>query len=472
MASPALPLSDIVDVVVQVAPQLPVAPTFNQGLIIGTSAVIPSIGPNSRLRQYTSTAAMIADGFTTSQPEYLAAALYFAQQPAAQFLWIGRADLTALNTIIVHSGNAGTGYKVGDIVTVVQGGASGGTATVATIGGGGAVTGLNVNTAADGTGYSTATALATTGGSGTGLEVDITLIGESPLTAVQNCRTASAAWYACMATEAGDSDHLAIALYAQSVNPPMMYFLTTSDAAVLNNAANNLCATLQADKYNHVWSIYATTQGGVAPNNVYACAAAMGVAMGLNTGLANSYFTMMFKVLVGIMVEPLTQTQVTTLCGVPGSSQGINCNVYVGYANISAYTWAQLGAMANGQYLDEVLGIDMLTAAIQIGVANVLISLPSVPQTDPGQTLLIHAVNNACQDAVTRGFVAPGIWDGVTILDLSNGDNLPAGYLAQSPRYATQSPANRSARQAMPIYVAIKEAGVVNFVLIGVYVQR
>lgn len=470
MASPALPLSDVVNVTVLVSPQLPNTPTFNQGLIIGTSAVIPSIGANSRLRQYTSLAGMVADGFTTSQPEYLAAALYFAQSPAPRFVWIGRADLTALNTIIPHSGNAGTGYKVGDVITVVQGGASGGTATVATIGGGGAVTGLNVNTAADGTGYATATALATTGGSGTSLQVDITLIGEAPLTAVQNCRTASAAWYACMATEANDTDHLAIALYAQSANPPIMYFLTTADAAVLNNTANNLCATLKADGYNRVWSIYSTTQGGSAPNNVYACAAAMGVVMGLNTGLANSFFTMMFKTLVGVTSEPLTQSQVTTLCGVPGSTQGINCNVYVGYAN--AYTFAQLGAMANGQFLDEVLNLDMLSSAIQFNVANVLISLPSVPQTDPGQTLLLHAVNQACQAAVARGFIAPGIWEGVTILNLANGDNVPAGYLSQSPPYSTQSQTNRAVRQAMPIYVAIIEAGAVNFVLIGVYVQR
>ena len=39
-----------------------------------------------------------------------------------------------------------------------------------------------------GTGYSVATGLSTTGGSGTGLQVDITAIGESALQAAMACR--------------------------------------------------------------------------------------------------------------------------------------------------------------------------------------------------------------------------------------------------------------------------------------------
>lgn len=474
-ASPALPLSDIVNVTVLVSPQLPNNPTFNQGLIVGTSAVIPSVGASSRLRQYTSLAGMVADGFTTSQPEYLAASLYFGQNPAARFLWVGRQDLTALIGGTIAA--AGTVYAVGDTGTIA-GGTAGKLAiyqVTAISGGGGTgpVTGIKI--ISGGSGYTAAVGVATTAttGTGTGLTITTTaLVGETPLIAITACRNAQSAWYAVMSTTAVNADHLAIALYAQSAKPPMMYFLTTSDAAVLNNTPGNLCATLQAANYNRVWSLYSTTQAGAWPNNIYACAAAMGVAMGLNTGLANSFFTMMFKVLAGVGSEPLTDNQVATLGGVPGSTNGINCNIYVGYANVPAYTFNQLGAMANGQFLDEVLNLDMLSAAIQFNVMNVLISLPSAPQTDPGQTLLLHAVNQACQAAVSRGFIAPGVWGGVTILNLTNGDSVPAGYLSQSPPYSTQSPANRQARQSMPIYVAIIEAGAVNFVLIGVYVQR
>jgi len=471
MASPALPLSDIVDITVQIAPQNPALPTFNQALVVGATTGTTVTHAN-RLQQFTSLSGMLTAGYTTSSPEYIAASLYFAQFPQSPFLWVGFQDKTSLNTIIPHSGNAGTGYVVGDVITVIQGLASGGQAKVTSIGGGGAVTGLSVLAAPnDGTGYSVATGLTTTGGSGTGLEVDITVVGETPLQAVTACRNVGTAWYACMFVgTATDADHEAIALFAQSALPPMCYFITTSDANVLNNVAGNLCATLQAADYNRVFTMYATTQGGAAPNNVYASAAVMGVAMGLNTGLAGSYFTLMFKALVGVIAEPLTQAQVSTLCGNPGFTEGINCNVYVGYANV--YTFLQQGTMANGQFFDEILGLDMLISGMQFGVADLLVDLPSVPQTDPGQTQIIHQVNQACEAARIRGFIAGGTWEGVQILNLTAGQTLPNGYLAQSPAYATQLASNRALRQSMPVYVAIIEAGAANCVIIGVYVQR
>src|SRR5271170_7210278 len=94
---PPLSLSDIVDITVTIAPAAASANSFNQGLFIGPSVVIPSYGANSRLRQYTSTTAILSDGFITSDPEYIAAQIYFLQTPAPQFIWIGRQDLTAIS---------------------------------------------------------------------------------------------------------------------------------------------------------------------------------------------------------------------------------------------------------------------------------------------------------------------------------------------------------------------------------------
>lgn len=69
--------------------------------------------------------------------------------------------------------NAGTGYAVNDVLTVVQSGASGGTVTVTSIGTGGAITGLSQPATAPGTGYSVASGLSTTGGTGSGATVNI-----------------------------------------------------------------------------------------------------------------------------------------------------------------------------------------------------------------------------------------------------------------------------------------------------------
>ena len=99
-----LPITDFVQVNVNAAPASVAPKPFNQGLIIGPSAVIPSIGANARLRQYASVAGMTTDGFTGSEPEEIAATIYFSQSPPPAFVWIGRQDLTAIQTLTVAAG--------------------------------------------------------------------------------------------------------------------------------------------------------------------------------------------------------------------------------------------------------------------------------------------------------------------------------------------------------------------------------
>jgi hypothetical protein len=66
---------------------------------------------------------------------------------------------------------AGSGYLVGDTLTVVQTGASGGQVQVSSVGAGGAVTGLTL--LAGGSGYVVANGVATTLGTGTGCSINI-----------------------------------------------------------------------------------------------------------------------------------------------------------------------------------------------------------------------------------------------------------------------------------------------------------
>jgi streptogramin lyase len=67
---------------------------------------------------------------------------------------------------------AGTGYQTGDLVTVVQSGASGGTLVVGTVTASGGVQNFN-STASIGTNYTVANNVSTTGGHGTGLQINI-----------------------------------------------------------------------------------------------------------------------------------------------------------------------------------------------------------------------------------------------------------------------------------------------------------
>lgn len=122
-------LNRVIDVVINVSPQAAGYANFDEFLIIGRESVIPN---SERLRLYNSIESMIDDGFTDTDPAYIAAQLYVGSIEnhfgvgAAYNLWIGLQDLTAIQEANIAAADKGVDYVVGDILTVVQGTASGG----------------------------------------------------------------------------------------------------------------------------------------------------------------------------------------------------------------------------------------------------------------------------------------------------------------------------------------------------------
>lgn len=471
-----LPLNYIVNATATISPTAAPGLTFNQGLVVGSSPVIPSVGANSRIRFYSDTSAMLTDGFTVTEPEFLFADLYFGQTPTAAGLWVGRQDLTAIQTVTIGAA-AGTGYSVNDIVTVVQPGASAGLVQI-TATASGVPTAVQVVGGSQGTGYSVAVNLTTTGGTGTGLELNITAIGETPLQSVAACRIASPAWYVCQFVgTVADSDHLAIAAYIQGAYPSSCYFITSGEAAILNGTAGNLAAELQAAKYSRSLIAYSTTQGGAAPNNVYATGALMGYAMGANTGAAASMFALMFKQMAGVAVEPLTESQVSAIAGDPqGVSPGLSCNVFVSYDN-GAYSFVQRGTMSDNSFFDERLQVDMLLNDIETSGFNLFVQNRVVPQDSSGMAMVFNAIAGACDRSKSRGFIAPsGTWNGVPIGTgsgaIATGQTLPNGYAIYAPPISSLSQGQKSSRQLPAVTVALIEAGSAQSLTVAVYVQQ
>jgi hypothetical protein len=456
----ALPVSDIIDVTVSVASGAIAPRVFNQGLIVGPSPRIPSYGANPRLREYASLAAMLADVFQNTDPEYLSATLYFSNNENTP-VWVGRQDLTAIQTIIPHTGSIGNGYKLGDLITVVQSGGSNGVVEVAAVNGSGGVTQLVTIVGQQGTGYSIAAGLATTGGSGTGLEVDITAVGETYLQAVEACALRNQNWYGFMCCNAADSDHLALGAYSSANWETLLYFGSTSDVAIINGTANNIALQLQAVE-DKAFLIYSTTQSGEYPNNAYTAAAVLGVYCAADTGAPSSAFTLKFKSVVGVAPEPLTQTQYNALFSA-------NCNVYTSFG---PYTILAEGFLSSGDFFDQILFRATLINLIQTNLMNLLVSSPKIPQTDAGEHQLLAQVDAACAALALIGYIGPNaVWTGNPVLNLATGDPLPLGYLNQAPPYSQQSAGARAARQAMPISCCLVEAGAVHSVQVNVFVE-
>jgi hypothetical protein len=278
---------------------------------------------------------------------------------------------------------------------------------------------------------------------------------ETAAEAVAACRAKNTEWYACTVCGAVKADVEDVAEYIEACTPESAYFYTTEDADVLAGTAGNIFDTLMDLGYKRSFGQYSTVDDGVA--------GIMGYAMGANTGLANSAYDLFAKKVVGITTEDITQQQFENIINANG-------NVYVSKG--SYYDMMMKGNMANGTPFDEVINLDMLSNNIQKSVVDTLVSLPKVPQTDGGVSLLVTAVTKPCDDAKKIGFIAPGIWNGPQIMDLSPGDALSNGFMVISDSLANQSQADRDARKAPPIYVPIKLAGSVRSVIINVIVNR
>lgn len=538
--TPPLALSNIVNITVQVSPSAPAVNSFNVGLFVGPSTVIPSYGANSRVQLFTSTTAMLTAGFTTASSEYIAGQIYFSQsQPAVQFA-IGRQDLTALQTITLDGrtvtdgaitasadtltsatadfvsgdvgatvivegagtagaalvttiasvtntttavlaasavttvtgaqtsiGALGSGYKANDVVTVTQSGATFGEVQILTVGTSGQVLTAAVLGGSQGTGYATASALPTVAVSpstGSGLKVNITAVGETLLQAATACRNASSLWYGLTVNAPADADNLALSEWADPLWQTTRYYPYSGDSAIPAGTANNLALQLQTLQLR-VLGQYATTQSGLFPNNVYAAVAVMGVEMGLSTGLANSFFDLAHKTLVGIAPEPLTQSQYTNV---------INAGFNV-YGNFQSYQAEEPGFMSNGAPAYLWLFLAVYVAQMQAQIMAVLQGNPVVSQTNAGQQLLLHAANGAGTLLANIGFLAPSTWQGASVnvppsVVVTQGQAIP-GFLNLSQPYAQQSSEARAEGQGMPIYSFITTAGAVQSLLIGVYTQ-
>lgn len=365
------PLSDIVSVNVVVSPAAATNNGFNTGLIVGSSTII---SVTDRVKVYSGTDAMLADGWAGTEPEYLAAQIYFSQSPRPNKVVIGRWNSTGSETAVA---------------------------------------------------------------------------------AVTACRAANNAWYAAYVCGAAKADILAVAAYIESATQLSTYFYDTKDTDVLPGTAGNVMQTLKAAKRRRTFGQYSTV--------LYAAVAAMGYAMGANTGLDNSAFTLAYKSEAGVTAESLTSTQVSTVLGYYG-------NVYTNYG--ATYDLLVQGTMHDGTHFDEVLNLDVLSNAIQTSVMNALTTSAKIPQTEGGVSVLVSAVTSPCESARKRGALAPGVWKGAPILSLKTGDTLSTGYLVLADSMDNQTQADRDVRKSPPIYAAVKMAGAIEHAVIGVIVNR
>lgn len=488
----SLSVSGIVRVTVNLNPLAAAVRAFGSLMVAGDSNVINGL---ERYRTYLSYEGVLAD-FSVSDPEALAAQLYYEQTPQPSTLLIGRWLRTAtaainLGGLLTTAQQALANWTVinnGGMVIIIDGVTKtltgldfsaqtnlNGVATVITtaLGGAGTCTwtGSYFKIVSATTGVSSSVGYATTG-SGTSISAQLKMTSalsqslvpgyaaESPAVCAAALALISTAWYGLMfsaSVQPTDNQSIAVSDVIEALEISRIYGVTTTDSNVLSAAVTSDLASLMQDGgYLQSFVQYCSTKA-------YAVASFFGRAFTVDFTAQNTTITLMFKQEPGVTAEDLNQNQATVL-------EDKRCNVFVSYVNDT--TIIQHGVMSGDAYFDEIHGTDWLQNAIQTACYNVLYLSGKVPQTDAGVNQLVNAIAGVSGQAVLNGLVAPGTWTGPSFGTLKSGDFLKSGYYIYAQPVALQSQSDRDARMSPPIQVAIKLAGAIQSVDIIVDVNR
>ncbi|MDU7837682.1 MAG: DUF3383 family protein [Pantoea sp.] len=239
----------------------------------------------------------------------------------------------------------------------------------------------------------------------------------------------------------------AAAIQASSLS--RVFAVTSDDSGIIDSASTtDIASTLKAAGYGRTFVQYST-------KSKYAALSAFGRAFTVNFTGNNTTITLKFKTEPGVTYETLTSSQAAAV-------DAKNANVYVYYANDTAIL--QQGVMSNGDFFDERHGLDWLQNYVQTDLFNALYtSTTKIPQTEAGITRLLTVVEKSLDQAVSNGLVAPGVWNGGDIGQITAGDTLTKGYYVYAQPLSSQAQADREARKAPLIQAAIKLAGAVHY---------
>ncbi|KGD79759.1 hypothetical protein ID10_08625 [Pantoea agglomerans] len=248
----------------------------------------------------------------------------------------------------------------------------------------------------------------------------------------------------------------AAAIQASSLS--RVFAVTSSDSGIIDSATtSDVASTLKGAGYSRTFVQYST-------KSKYAALSAFGRAFTVNFTGNNTTITLKFKTEPGVTYETLTSSQAAAV-------DAKNANVYVYYANDTAIL--QQGVMSNGDFFDERHGLDWLQNYVQTNLFNLLYTSTSkIPQTEAGITRLLTNVEMSLDQAVSNGLVAPGVWNGGDIGQITAGDTLTKGYYVYAQPLSSQAQSDREKRRAPLIQAAIKLAGAVHYADVQINVVR
>lgn len=257
----------------------------------------------------------------------------------------------------------------------------------------------------------------------------------------------------------GSTDGLAAAAVAQALNK-IQFLGSRTEADIEPSGYLDELATGNLTQSRGLYYNGTSTDAGV----LLMVSAYAGRALSVNFSGSNTTSTMHLKDLIGVQPDlSITQTLL-------GKAQAAGADLYVSLQGV-----AKVFTSGANNYFDQVYNLQWLVGALQIAGFNYLAeSSTKIPQTESGMSGLKGAYRAICQQAVTNQYLAPGSWNSSTTFGnqidflLNVGQT---GYYIYSQPVSQQSQANRAARQAPLVQIAVKEAGAIQESDVVIYVN-
>lgn len=170
-----------------------------------------------------------------------------------------------------------------------------------------------------------------------------------------------------------------------------------------------------------------------------------------------------------------------TLTGIIGDS-GLNDTYVLAAKTNGVDIYANTGGLSvvysndNNGYTDDIKGQLWLKKALEIAGFNYLRQTNTkTPQTEEAMTGLRNAYSQVAEKGITNGFIGAGVWNGS--YPFGDSEDFAAniaekGYYIYSLPVALQDQAEREARKAPVVQLAVKCAGAIHFSDVIVNIQR
>lgn len=366
-------------------------PSFSKPLVVGYHTKYAD-----RVRSYSSLAALVSDGFATTDAIYKAVAAIFAQSPTVASVAVGRLALAPTTKVeLTPSAANSTTYKVAVNGTEFTY-ASDASATVAEICAGlvaaiGTVSGVTVS---DETSFVRLVASS----AGNRLEVDNTMDDLSLLSVAVNhadpgiatdmaaILNADQSWYSVTPTTASEAELNALAAWCLSNKKFMI--AASQETAIITSSTSDIASDLDGLDNERAALVFHPRA------SQYAGAAIAGYLLASDPGS----LTMKFKPLAGISTYNLTDTQA-------GYALAKNCNIY---QNVSGQKALLEGTTSKtNRFIDFRRDFDWLEATIVTDMASLLARLPKVPFTATGIAQASSALRGALVKAQQANVLDP-----------------------------------------------------------------